>query len=113
VHLSTRRHILSAGSALLGGSHLTIVAQAATAVYHEVSVSLPSADESSDDFPEHEDPPTYVTATGRIVASELTYNGFEVAVRSAGTWLWPLPSLLVCCLWAFGQTLHCPSSWMA
>lgn len=37
-------------------------------MYHEVSVSLPSADESSDDFPEHEDPPTYVTATGRIVA---------------------------------------------
>jgi hypothetical protein len=83
VHLSTRRHILSAGSALLGGSHLNIVAQAATAVYHEVSVSLPSADESSDDFPEQEDPPTYVTATGRIVASEFALNDFRVAVHLA------------------------------
>jgi hypothetical protein len=113
VHLSTRRHILSAGSALVGSSHLNIVAQAATAVYHEVSVSLPSADESSDDFPEHEDPPTYVTATGRIVASELRENVSRVAVRLAQAGLWPLPSLVVCCLLAQELELQHPVTCLA
>lgn len=66
-----RRHSLLSGSAIIGSALLqsqSTVAQAATAVYHQVNVSLPSIDET--DWPERpEDPPTYVRATGRIVAS--------------------------------------------
>lgn len=79
-HCASRRHSLLSGSAILGSAILQnqlTVAQAATAVYHEVNVSLPSIDEA--DSPERpEDPPTYVTATGRIVAS--TYVSWQSAL---------------------------------
>jgi hypothetical protein len=64
------------------------VAQAATAVYHEVNITLPQ-----DDVPEQEpveDPPTYVTATGRIVASELVWV--------CGCWLLHAVDGRNCCL---------------
>lgn len=52
------------------------MAHAATAVYHEVTIRLDEGEDSEPggehDAPEEPalDPPTYVTATGRIVASE-------------------------------------------
>jgi hypothetical protein len=71
-----RRAALLAGSSLLHGGHLKAVAHAATAVYHEVTIRLDEGEDSEPggehDAPEEPalDPPTYVTATGRIVASE-------------------------------------------
>jgi hypothetical protein len=71
---SRRQQLLSASTALLYGQlpwqHVSKAS--ATAVYHEVSISslspeLTVVDEAAEPF---EDPPTFVTATGRIVASE-------------------------------------------
>eukprot|EP00878_Enallax_costatus_P003063 GHUV01003262.1.p1 GENE.GHUV01003262.1~~GHUV01003262.1.p1 ORF type:complete len:197 (+),score=20.82 GHUV01003262.1:162-752(+) len=82
-HVS-RRHSLLSGSTIFGSALLqsqSTVAQAATAVYHQVNVSLPSIDEA--DSPERpEDPPTYVTASGRIVAIGDLHGDMGKTIRS-------------------------------
>lgn len=72
---ATRRQQLLSSAALLANTQLPwphVAKASATAIYHEVSISsisseLTVVDEGAEPF---EDPPTYVSATGRIVASE-------------------------------------------
>lgn len=69
---SRRQQLLSTGTALLYGQvhqHLAKAA-AATAVFHEVSISASQTQIEDPRAEPYEDPPTYVTATGRIIASE-------------------------------------------
>lgn len=55
------------------------MARAATAVYHEISVELP---ESFDSPEPKEDPPTAITATGRIVAIGDLHGDMSKTIRS-------------------------------
>lgn len=95
---SRRQQILSTSTALLYG-HLPwqhVAKASATAIYHEVSISslsqeLTVIDEAAEPF---EDPPTYVTATGRIVASECPAP--RVVKAAAGGAVGGLVLLLVC-----------------
>jgi hypothetical protein len=63
-HVVRRRELL-AGTALLSAAPRD-TARAAAVVYHEIQVEIPTAEQM---LPENnEDPPTQVTATGRIIA---------------------------------------------
>lgn len=64
----TRRELLgTAGSLWLLGQSKHSYARPATAVFQEISVQLPATEDASPEPIEH--PPTFVKATGRIVAS--------------------------------------------
>ncbi|KAI8465678.1 MAG: protein ser/thr phosphatase [Monoraphidium minutum] len=77
-----RRHVLQAGGALLfaGLSLQPCVAKAAT-VFHEVAVPVPAAPTGDEGF-EMREPPTRVTATGRIVAIGDLHGDMDKAVTS-------------------------------
>jgi len=85
LHSQHNRRELLAGSTLLFSSLGSsspppcVAAQAAT-VFHEVSVPLPPAPGDGDTV-ELRDPPTRVTATGRIVASEWMWMNDGVGSR--------------------------------
>lgn len=82
---SRRQQLLSAGSALL---HAQLpwghVARAsATAIYHEVNISFSSEEAGGEDSSQdYEDPPTYVTATGSIIAIGDLHGDMRKAKKS-------------------------------
>lgn len=106
---SSRRAALLAGSSLLHSGHLKAVAHAATAVYHEVTIRLDEGDEDGEQGGEHDapeepalDPPTYVTATGRIIASEW------IIANKAGLYRLPRVSPAVACVLLLLPSLTLP-----
>lgn len=81
-----RRELLGASTLFVGSNLVTCrtVAQAATAVYHEVSVDITA---SANGKPEPvEDPPTRVKATGRILASEYAALRPDMGAWPLATW---------------------------
>lgn len=113
---ATRRQQLLSSAALLANTQLPwphVAKASATAIYHEVSISsisseLTVVDEGAEPF---EDPPTYVTATGRIVASECRPG----RVGGSGALLLSLLSRRLCCwqlllAWTRGSALQLSAS---
>ena len=63
-----RRDLLAAGT-VLSVLPQKSVTRAATAVYHEISVELPDSSQLGSLLPK-EDPPTFIKATGKVLASK-------------------------------------------